>query len=570
VNTPVYEGCGDDAYTSDTFLNLPLNVEPNKTYTWTVKAKDSFGNESEPSEPFRLTTEDVPPVLSIEPQGLPKGEWGEPYSVTLQVSGGTEPYTWSIARGELPEGLSLFHHVDTSYIDIIGTPTTADEKATIFNFTIKAVDNNQNIIIQDFRISIRPEIAMFDSFEPKRYALIIGCVYPDNPYADVTTPAGEFANYLQINAQWKFQNNVRLIVSSDFNWNDLQDRLDWILSLINEGDHFLLYIGGHGGVLRYPIDFEDNETGIIPQALLSFAGYDRFAGVNIPAITFDINTNEDEFFQLPSPIPDGNRNVFDDEFTNYFLDHPQSDKWNSINKHFFFDFCFSGGFWGGNDIGDFEKLEKIGFVASTPEGFLSKAGRLWENIEEAVNQDDFDYTFESLYNYLDERSPARVYQDYPAPALPGEMKGYVFKLLQYPVTFIDNLIQDVPPNKGSYSTLGNDPRPSLLDQDIFSFFGTEGEEVQITLTADESGEYTGERATLILIDKIRRAWLLEYDRSALPNTLTATLPADGEYNIIVSEQFRRSQGERFQGDYCILLESTQDAWQTFKDKRWVE
>jgi PKD repeat protein len=124
------------------------------------------------------------------------------------------------------------------------------------------------------------------------------------------------------------------------------------------------------------------------------------------------------------------------------------------------------------------------------------------------------------------------------------------------------------------STLGNDSKPFRLDWDIFGFYGEEGEEVAVTLSPDTSGLYTGERATLILMDWIRRVRFFEIDRSALPNTITATLPATGKYYLIVSEQpkFRGKwfRGRRFQGDYCLTMESSQGAWQTLEPTRWVE
>jgi hypothetical protein len=121
------------------------------------------------------------------------------------------------------------------------------------------------------------------------------------------------------------------------------------------------------------------------------------------------------------------------------------------------------------------------------------------------------------------------------------------------------------------STLGNDPHPSILDQDIFEFEGTADEEVTIRLEVDEQGSNNGgERATLILMDEIRRVWFFRIDRSALVNEITATLPADGGYLIIVAEQPWFFRGKRFRGDYCLTLESSEDASQTLEATYWVE
>ncbi len=63
----------------------------------------------------------LPPVsLSITTSALANGTVGVAYSQTLTATGGTTPYTWSIASGTLPAGLSL-----SSSGLISGTPTTA-------------------------------------------------------------------------------------------------------------------------------------------------------------------------------------------------------------------------------------------------------------------------------------------------------------------------------------------------------------------------------------------------------------------------------------------------------------
>ena len=135
------------------------------------------------------------------------------------------------------------------------------------------------------------------------------------------------------------------------------------------------------------------------------------------------------------------------------------------------------------------------------------------------------------------------------------------------------------PNKTTiFSTLGDNPPPSLRDKDIFTFEGAKDEEVIIRLEPSPAGTHAGDRATLILTlknkfknkDKGRKVTLFEKDGSALPNELTATLPAIGKYLIIVAEQPKRTRGKRFRGDYSLTLQSSQDAFQTLETTRWVE
>jgi hypothetical protein len=52
------------------------------------------------------------------------------------------------------------------------------------------------------------------------------------------------------------------------------------------------------------------------------------------------------------------------------------------------------------------------------------------------------------------------------------------------------------------SILGNDPKPSILDQDIFKFNGIKGEKVIIRLESNPSEAGSGKRAALLLASKI--------------------------------------------------------------------
>jgi hypothetical protein len=72
----------------------------------------------------------VPPLIITTGSVLPRGNAGQPYSVTLQASGGTLPFSWFADRA-LPPGLVL----NGSTGEIAGTPTAATNIS--FNGTVR-------------------------------------------------------------------------------------------------------------------------------------------------------------------------------------------------------------------------------------------------------------------------------------------------------------------------------------------------------------------------------------------------------------------------------------------------
>ena len=78
-----------------------------------------------------------PSAPTIQTVLLPQGAVNVPYlvgsnPVTLSATGGTSPYTWSIASGSLPPGLSL----NAQQGVISGTPTTLGN----YPFTVQVTD----------------------------------------------------------------------------------------------------------------------------------------------------------------------------------------------------------------------------------------------------------------------------------------------------------------------------------------------------------------------------------------------------------------------------------------------
>jgi large repetitive protein len=102
------------------------------TFTFTVTVTDS--NSLTANKQFTLSI-GAGFEITTSPS-LPNATAGAAYSVTLNASGGTTPYSWSVTRGTLPGGLTL----NASSGTISGTPTAIGT----FPFTVQAADAAQN------------------------------------------------------------------------------------------------------------------------------------------------------------------------------------------------------------------------------------------------------------------------------------------------------------------------------------------------------------------------------------------------------------------------------------------
>jgi hypothetical protein len=184
-----------------------------------------------------------------------------------------------------------------------------------------------------------------------------------------------------------------------------------------------------------------------------------------------------------------------------------------------------------------------------------------------LDYDELKYTWKQIWNVGDlevtlddsnKREPT-----FTAPPCPGENVILKFQLVVYDGTDYseaDVVEVTVLPSTESVSeitaVLGPEHHHSWgTDKDIFNFHGTEGDKVTITLKAKTGGKNNkGDRATLKLKDNIRGVSFYRVDSSRLPNHIYATLPATGQYHILVAGQPRFFRGKRFLGEYTLTLE----------------
>jgi hypothetical protein len=103
---------------------------------FTIRITDST-SASAISDSLRLVVGAGP--LSITSSGtLAAGTVNTAYTVQLQLNGGKQPYTWSVASGTLPAGLTL----NGATGEIAGTPTAAGT----FNFSVRVVDGTPTTV----------------------------------------------------------------------------------------------------------------------------------------------------------------------------------------------------------------------------------------------------------------------------------------------------------------------------------------------------------------------------------------------------------------------------------------
>jgi len=107
-----------------TLLGTPTNAG---TYNFTVEAHDAVGMTGVLAYVLNV----LGPNVTITTSSLPAGQQGVFYTASLQATGGTGPYTWTVSQGVLPGGLNL-----ASGGALTGTPAASGAS----QFTVTATD----------------------------------------------------------------------------------------------------------------------------------------------------------------------------------------------------------------------------------------------------------------------------------------------------------------------------------------------------------------------------------------------------------------------------------------------
>jgi hypothetical protein len=126
-------------------------IEP--TYTFTLQGTGDHGQPL--YQAYSITVDQNLPLSIVLPSSgstLEPGTVGQAFGQNFFLSGGAGPYSWAVAAGKLPPGLTLqtFAAPTDANNELVGTPTTAGT----FTFTMRLTDFSGQQATQSFSITI--------------------------------------------------------------------------------------------------------------------------------------------------------------------------------------------------------------------------------------------------------------------------------------------------------------------------------------------------------------------------------------------------------------------------------
>ncbi len=113
----------------------------------TFTATDASGATSTTAN-ITITIYAAPSPISISSTTIADMKTGVPMSITLQASGGTQPYKWTLTKGALPTG---FNPLDQNGGNLSGTPTVAGD----YSFEITVTDNGGFTASKLYTVAVR-------------------------------------------------------------------------------------------------------------------------------------------------------------------------------------------------------------------------------------------------------------------------------------------------------------------------------------------------------------------------------------------------------------------------------
>jgi large repetitive protein len=130
------------------------------SFSFAVTATDTLGGSD--TKNYSVTI-NPPFLITLSPSTLPNGDDGIPYNQTITATGGQPPYTFAVTSGTLPTGLTL----STTGV-LSGTPTATGT----FSFTVTATDSTPTTGLQNYTVTISPQVAITTTSLPNGQAMI--------------------------------------------------------------------------------------------------------------------------------------------------------------------------------------------------------------------------------------------------------------------------------------------------------------------------------------------------------------------------------------------------------------
>jgi hypothetical protein len=158
------------------------------TSSFTIGVTDSASHSATQAESIVVYGSTI---VRITTTTLPNGAVGTAYTTTLAATSGTKPYTWSIAQGSLPAGLSLAASTGV----ISGTPTAAGTQT----FLIAVKGTGAYTATAQLSITVIPALTIDTTLLPTAgvgasYSFTLTASYGTSPYtwsvSSGTLPAG--------------------------------------------------------------------------------------------------------------------------------------------------------------------------------------------------------------------------------------------------------------------------------------------------------------------------------------------------------------------------------------------
>jgi len=144
------------------------------TFTFTITATDAAGCTG--SRLYTVTIASAGcPAITLSPATLPPATAQASYFQIVTASGGTAPYTYTIASGALPSGLTLN--------PATGAISGAALQGGIFNFTIRATDANGCIGANPYTLTVLAAGANIPTLDPRSLSILAALLAAMGLYA---------------------------------------------------------------------------------------------------------------------------------------------------------------------------------------------------------------------------------------------------------------------------------------------------------------------------------------------------------------------------------------------------